>query len=106
MNVTSGSVALLGSKPPRESTVSRKLRRAGAVILGKANMCEWSNIRSSNASHGWSARGGQLKGIFCDEQNPQGSSGGSAVATALGLAFAALGAEVILSQLIIRVSWY
>ncbi|KAF2191375.1 glutamyl-tRNA amidotransferase subunit A [Zopfia rhizophila CBS 207.26] len=93
MNVTAGSFALLKSRPPKESAVSQSLRRAGAIILGKANMCEWANIRSSNASHGWSARGGQLKGIYCEDQNPQGSSGGPAVATALGLAFAALGTE-------------
>lgn len=61
LNTTAGSLALLGCKVPRDAGVVAKLRKAGAIILGKANLGEWSNFRSSIFSNGWSARGGQTK---------------------------------------------
>ena len=92
MNNTAGSYALLGATVPRDSTVASKLRAAGAVILGKANMSQWAAWRG-NASNGWSAYGGQCEGVYYANQDPSGSSSGSCVGTAIGLAFAALGEE-------------
>jgi len=94
MNATAGSYALLGSRPPRESKVATKLREAGAVILGLANLSEWANIRSETETSGWSPKGGYTKGIYYPGMNAQGSSSGPAVTTGLGLAFASLGSEV------------
>jgi len=71
-----------------------KLRQAGVVITGKTGLSEWANFRSTNSSNGWSARGGQVFAAYYPMQDPSGSSSGSAVASALGLAFAALGTEV------------
>lgn len=93
MNNTAGSYALVGSKVPRDSTVAAKLRRAGAIILGKSNLCQWAHYRSRNTSAGWSAYGGQTEGAYYPGQDPSGSSGGSAVASSLGLAMGALGTE-------------
>jgi amidase len=64
MMTTAGSLALVGSKPPRDSMVAQKLREAGAVILGKTNLSEWANIRSNQSSSGWSGRGGQTKNPY------------------------------------------
>jgi len=64
MNNTAGSFALLGAKVHRDSTMARKLREAGAVILGKSNLSQWANYRSSNTSNGWSAYGGQTYGAY------------------------------------------
>lgn len=94
MNTTCGPLALVGAKPHNEAAVVTSLRKAGAVILGKANMAEWSGFRSTSGCSGWSARGGQTKGIFYPNSKASGSSGGCAVATALGLCFAAIGTEV------------
>ena len=91
---SSGSLAISGSKPPREPKVVQKLRAAGAIILGKTNLSEWANMRSNNFTDGWSPRGGQTLGVYVPDQNPSGSSSGSAVATALGISFAAIGTEV------------
>jgi len=91
---TSGSLALIGARPPKEAEVVTALRRAGAVIMGKANMAEWSGFRSTSGCSGWSPRGGQTKGIFYPGMKASGSSGGCAVAVALGLCFAAIGTEV------------
>ena len=90
-----GSFALLGAAVSRESTVATKLRDAGAVILGKATMGEWAQFRSRRASssHGWSAYGGQCLGAYYPQQDPSGSSSGSAVAASLGLAVGALATE-------------
>ena len=77
-----------------DSTVVARLREQGLVILGKTSLSEWANIRSMNSSNGWNARGGQTYGAYYLNQDPNGSSSGSAVATDLGLAFAALGTEV------------
>ena len=93
MNNTAGSYALLGAKVPRDSTIASKLRKAGAIILGKTNLSQWANYRSSNTSNGWSAYGGQVYGPYYPKQDPSGSSSGSGVSSALGLAFAALGTE-------------
>lgn len=89
-----GSIALVGAKPAQEAAVVSALRRAGAIILGKANMAEWSGFRSTSGCSGWSARGGQTTGIYYPGMKASGSISGGAVATALGLCFAALGTEV------------
>lgn len=94
MEATAGSLALLGAKPSGECSTVARLRHAGAVILGKANLSEWANFRSVNFSSGWSPRAGQTMGAYIPNSDPSGSSSGSAVATALGLCFAALGTEV------------
>lgn len=93
MNNTAGSFALLGAKVPRDSTLASKLRAAGVVILGKSNLSQWANFRSDNSTNGWSAYGGQTFGVYYPEQDPSGSSSGSGVSSAIGLAFAALGSE-------------
>jgi len=93
MGNTAGSLALLGATVPEDSTVAAKLRRAGAVILGKTNLSQWANFRSDNTSNGWSAHGGQTVGAYFPGQDPSGSSSGSGVASSLGLALASLGTE-------------
>lgn len=87
---------MLGIPPTRDAHVGAKLRSAGAIILGKANMDELAMARSSdNSTHrGWSGYGGQVLGAFCENQDPLGSSCGSGVAMSVGLAVAALGTEV------------
>lgn len=94
MESTSGSYALVGSKAVEESAVVTSLREAGAIILGKTNLAEWVGLRSTSGNSGWSARGGQATGIFYPNMKASGSSTGSAISTALGLAFASLGTEV------------
>ena len=93
MQTTAGSLALLGSCPSKDSFVTRKLREAGAVILGKTNLSEWANIRSSHSSSGWSGRGGQTKNPYVLDRNPCGSSSGSGAAVAANLCAAAIGTE-------------
>ncbi|KKY26658.1 putative glutamyl-trna amidotransferase subunit a [Diplodia seriata] len=93
MNNTAGSYALLGAKVPHDSTVAAKLRKAGAVILGKTNLSQWANYRSNNSTNGWSAYGGQVTAAYYPNQDPSGSSSGSGVASDLGLALASLGTE-------------
>jgi amidase len=93
MTTTAGSLALEGSIPPRDSFVAERLRAAGAVLLGKANMSEWANIRSNKSSSGWSARGGQCRNPYVLDRNPCGSSSGSGTATAASLCAAAIGSE-------------
>jgi amidase len=90
---TAGSLALAGSIARRDATVARKLREAGAVLLGKANMSEWANIRSTRSSSGWSARGGQAKNPYALDRNPCGSSSGSAAALSANLCTLAIGTE-------------
>ncbi|KAF2106409.1 amidase signature domain-containing protein [Lophiotrema nucula] len=97
MQATCGSLALVGAKPERESAITTCLRQSGAVILGKANMAEWAGFRSTSGCTGWSARGGQAKGIFVPGMKASGSSTGSAIAVALGLAAASIGSETIFS---------
>ncbi|KAL8798816.1 MAG: hypothetical protein Q9182_006360 [Xanthomendoza sp. 2 TL-2023] len=95
MNNTAGSYALVGAKVSRESSIVTRLRDAGAVILGKATMGEWAQCRSRKASssHGWSAYGGQVLGAYYPQQDPSGSSSGSAVAVSLGLALGSIATE-------------
>ncbi|KAI1121650.1 glutamyl-tRNA amidotransferase subunit A [Nemania abortiva] len=93
MNTTAGSYALLGAKVPADATLVQNLRKAGAIVLGKANLSQWGSIRSLNSTNGWSAVGGQTHGVFYPNQDPSGSSSGSAVAATLGLATGCLGGE-------------
>jgi amidase len=93
MDNTAGSWSLAGARVPRDATVAAKLRAAGAIILGKSNLSQWANYRSSNSSNGWSAFGGQTYGAYYPGQDPSGSSSGSGVAASLGLAFGTLGTE-------------
>jgi amidase len=93
MTTTAGSLALAGSIPLKDSFVAQRLRAAGAVILGKTNLSEWANIRSSHSSSGWSGRGGQTKNPYVLDRNPCGSSSGSGVAIAANLAAVAIGTE-------------
>ncbi|KAI9450107.1 amidase signature enzyme [Lactarius psammicola] len=92
MNTTSGSFALLGSIPPRDATVAAKLRAAGAVLLGQANLSEWAHFRGV-LPPGFSGRGGQSTCPYFPLADPSGSSSGSGIASAIGLAAAALGTE-------------
>jgi amidase len=93
LTTTAGSLALEGSVPARDAHVARRLRDAGAVILGKANMSEWANFRSSRSVSGWSARGGQCRNPYALDRNPCGSSSGSGVAVSANLAPIAVGTE-------------
>ncbi|KAM0257931.1 hypothetical protein ACHAQJ_004089 [Trichoderma viride] len=94
MNTTAGSQLLIGATVPRDAFVVQKLRDAGAVILGKTNMSQWANFRTSDFHlNGWSSHGGQNFAAYHANQDPSGSSSGSGVATDLGLAWAALGTE-------------
>jgi len=90
---TAGSLALVGNDNGRDAPLAARLRAAGAVILGKTNLSEWANIRSSDSISGWSAVGGQVRNPYALDRNPCGSSGGSAVAVAAGLAAGAIGTE-------------
>ncbi len=93
MMTTAGSLALLGSIAPQDATVARKLREAGAVILGKTNLSEWANFRGSRSTSGWSGRGGQTRNPYVLDRNPSGSSSGSAVAVSANLCAFAVGTE-------------
>jgi amidase len=93
METTAGSLALAGSKPDRDAFIVRRLRAAGAVILGKTNLSEWANFRSSRSSSGWSGRGGQTRNPYALDRNPSGSSSGSAVAVSANLVVVAVGTE-------------
>ncbi len=93
MMTTAGSLALLGFTPQKDSAVARQLRKAGAVILGKTNLSEWANFRSSHSSSGWSARGGQTRNPYALDRNPCGSSSGSGAGASANLCAAAVGSE-------------
>jgi amidase len=93
MMTTAGSLALLGSIPPRDSFVAQKLRQAGAVILGKTNLSEWANFRSTHSTSGWSGRGGQTHNPYALNRNPCGSSSGSGAAVSGNLCAIAIGTE-------------
>ena len=93
MMTTAGSLALVGAKPLKDSFVTRKLREAGAVILGKTNPSEWANIRSSHSTSGWSGRGGLTRNPYALDRNPCGSSSGSGAATSANLCAASIGTE-------------
>jgi amidase len=93
MTTTAGSLALQGCISAQDSFVARQLRAAGAVLLGKTNLSEWANFRSTRSSSGWSGRGGQTHNPYALDRNPSGSSSGSAVAVSANLCAAALGTE-------------
>jgi len=93
MMTTAGSLALLGSKPPKDSFVAQRLRAAGAVILGKTNLSEWANIRSSHSTSGWSGRGGLTKNPYALDRNPCGSSSGTGAGISANLAAVGIGTE-------------
>ncbi len=93
MMTTAGSLALVGAKPLKDSFVVRRLRAAGAVILGKTNPSEWANIRSSHSTSGWSGRGGLTKNPYALDRNPCGSSSGSGAAASANLCAASIGTE-------------
>jgi amidase len=93
MQTTAGSLALVDVAPPRDAFIVERLRAAGAVILGKTNLSEWANFRSTHSSSGWSGRGGQCRNPYALDRTPSGSSSGSGVAVAAGLCAAAIGTE-------------
>ena len=93
MMTTAGSLALVGARPMRDAFVAQKLREAGAIILGKTNLSEWANFRSSKSTSGWSGRGGQTRNPYALDRNPCGSSSGSGAAVAANLCAAAIGTE-------------
>jgi amidase len=93
MMTTAGSLALGGSIPLQDSFVAKKLRDAGAVIIGKTNLSEWANFRSSHSTSGWSGRGGQTKNPYVLDRNPCGSSSGTGAAIAANLAAIGIGTE-------------
>ena len=93
MSTTAGSLALVGSKPPSDSFLVQQLRRAGAVILGKTNLSEWANIRSSHSTSGWSGRGGLTKNPYALNRNTSGSSSGSGAAVSANLCAVGVGTE-------------
>lgn len=93
METTAGSLALLGSKPAKDAFLVERLREAGAVILGKTNLSEWANFRSSRSTSGWSGRGGQTKNPYALDRNPSGSSSGTAAAVSANLVTVGIGTE-------------
>jgi len=93
MQTTAGSLALVGTPAPRDSTVVAKLREAGAVLLGKTNLSEWANYRSTTSTSGWSGRGGLTRNPYVLDHNACGSSSGSGAAAAANLAAITIGTE-------------
>ena len=93
MLTTAGSLALEGAPAPRDAFVVERLRMAGAVILGKTNLSEWANFRSTKSTSGWSARGGLVKNPYVLDRNPCGSSSGTGAAIAASLAAVGVGTE-------------
>jgi len=93
MVTTAGSLALAGARPLRDAFVVERLRATGAVILGKTNLSEWANFRSTQSSSGWSGRGGQCKNPYVLDRNPCGSSSGTGAAIAANLAAVGVGTE-------------
>jgi len=93
METTAGSLALMDAKPAKDSFVVKQLRDAGALILGKTNLSEWANMRSSHSTSGWSGRGGLTKNPYALDRNCSGSSSGSGAAAAANLCAVAIGTE-------------
>jgi amidase len=93
MLTTAGSLALVGAPAKRDAFVVERLRAAGAVILGKTNLSEWANIRSTKSTSGWSGRGGLVKNPYVLDRNPCGSSSGTGAAIAANLAAVGVGTE-------------
>ena len=93
MQTTAGSQALVGAPAPDDAIIIGKLREAGAVLLGKTNLSEWANFRSSHSSSGWSGRGGQVRNPFCTDRSPCGSSSGTGAAVSANLCAIGIGTE-------------
>ena len=93
MTTTAGSYALAGSIPLQDATIAARLRAAGAILLGKTNLSEWANFRSTHSSSGWSGRGGQARNPYVLDRNPCGSSSGSGAAVSANLCALAVGTE-------------
>jgi amidase len=93
MQTTAGSLALVGKPAPRDAFIVQRLREAGAVLLGKTNLSEWANFRSTRSTSGWSGRGGQTRHPFVLDRNPCGSSSGTGTAISANLAAAGIGTE-------------
>jgi amidase len=93
MQTTAGSLALEGNIAPEDAFIIKKLREAGAVLLGKTNLSEWANFRSESSSSGWSGRGGQVRNPYCLDRSPCGSSSGSGAAVSANLCAVTIGTE-------------
>ena len=93
MHTTAGSLALMDATVPADAFLVGRLREAGAVLLGKTQLSEWANFRSSHSSRGWSGRGGQCRNAYALDRSPSGSSSGSGVAVAASLCAVAVGTE-------------
>ena len=93
METTAGSLAMVGVRPRRDAFIADRLRAAGAVILGKTNLSEWANFRSTRSSSGWSGRGGLTRNPYALDRNTSGSSSGSGASIAASLAAVAVGTE-------------
>jgi amidase len=93
MQTTAGSLALAGAAVPRDAFIAARLREAGAVLLGKTNLSEWANFRSTHSASGWSGRGGQCRNPYVLDRSPSGSSSGSGAAAAASFAAATVGTE-------------
>jgi amidase len=93
METAAGSLALVGSRPPRDAHVAARLREAGAILLGKTNLSEWANFRSSHSSSGWSGRGGQGLNPYALDRTPCGSSSGSGAAVSANFCTVGVGTE-------------
>ena len=93
MQTTAGSLAMAGNIASSDAFIVKKLREAGAIIIGKTNLSEWANFRSTQSSSGWSSRGGQTKNPYFLDHNPCGSSAGSGVAVSANLCVVAVGTE-------------
>lgn len=93
MMTTAGALAMVGNKPSQDAFIVERLRTAGAVLLGKTNLSEWANFRSTRSSSGWSSRGGQTRNPFVLDRNPCGSSSGSGTAVSANLCAIAIGTE-------------
>lgn len=93
MHTTAGSLALVKASTPPDAPLVSRLRAAGAIILGKTNLSEWANFRSTHSTSGWSGRGGQTKNPYALDRNPCGSSSGSGVAVSANLTMLAVGTE-------------
>lgn len=93
MQTTAGSLAMVGNMASTDAFIVKKLRESGAIIIGKTNLSEWANFRSSQSSSGWSSRGGQTKNPYFLDHNPCGSSSGSGAAVSSNLCVVAVGTE-------------
>jgi amidase len=93
MMTTAGSLALVGARPQQDAFIVGRLREAGAIIIGKTNLSEWANFRSTHSTSGWSGRGGQTRNPYALDRNPCGSSSGSGAAVSANLCLVAVGTE-------------